>query len=325
MLSPISLASIQSRKPNGCWDLMGEKWTLVSHSWSSTTTRPLAGLIGWTRTLTSTALPSAQRSGGGPSLHTAWIKHSASLEHAQAHQGSPERDQRSFRRLLHDWKSVPCPWSSSTLPRTSSRFCCISASFFFNFFICFITCPLWHAGAPRSAVAHSGKVCLLRHENKTRMHQVQGWTTWQMFLQVPHKVNYCSDQPFWLGTKLLGIGYMLSYLWFFVPLDNKLTNGQGLSFCHFVNVRDMLFYFGTFWLKDFLRNQEMIACNDLVWCHFRVCIRHVNERYTVFILATLCSWQNVWYNSAVRQFVRLRNDQLEWHSLFLTRIHALDM
>ena len=49
-------------------ELMGKGWTLASHSWSNTTTR-LAGLIGFTRTSTGTALPFVQTNVCGPSLH----------------------------------------------------------------------------------------------------------------------------------------------------------------------------------------------------------------------------------------------------------------
>ena len=136
--------------------------------------------------------------------------HSASLASAKAHAGSSEADQQSSSHSPHNRKSVPCPWSSSTLPRTSNRFCCISAPATW-------TNPLWQAGPPRSALAQAAKVCLLRHENGTQMKRVQGWRTWQMLHQVPHKVNYCLDQPFWPGTKLPGSEYMLSYLWFLCP------------------------------------------------------------------------------------------------------------
>ena len=86
--------------------------------------------------------------------------HSASLASAQAHAGNSEADQRSSRRLPHDRKSVPCPWSSSTLPRTSSRFCRISAPGSW-------TNPLWPAGAPRSALAYSAIVCLSAWKQST--------------------------------------------------------------------------------------------------------------------------------------------------------------
>ena len=62
----------------------------------------------------------------------------------QAHVWSAEQDQRSSRHLPHDWKSVPRLWSSSTIPETSNRFCCISTHGSW-------TDPLWQAGPPRSA------------------------------------------------------------------------------------------------------------------------------------------------------------------------------
>ena len=84
MLSALSerrLASIYPVSENQMMAEMMEKgWTMASHSWSNTTIRLWAGLIGFTRMLTGTSLPFVQRNVCGPSLHLLLgLLHSASL------------------------------------------------------------------------------------------------------------------------------------------------------------------------------------------------------------------------------------------------------
>ena len=165
-LSPTRLVAIiiPSQKNQTMVEMMGKWWTLTSHSWSNTTTRLWAGLIGFTGTSAGTALPFVQRNVRGPSLHLLLgLLHSTSL--ATGPRRKLAARPKSSCHLPHDWKRVPRPWSSSTIPRTSNRFCCISTHGSW-------TNPLWQAGPPRSARAHPVKMCLSQHKTKAQILQV---------------------------------------------------------------------------------------------------------------------------------------------------------
>lgn len=155
------------------------------------------------------------------------LLHSARLASVQANAWSTEQNQRSSSHLQQDWKSVPCSWSS-TLHRTSSRFCC--AEFVNKFALTGWTTLVQPRPTQSKCACCSPKTKHIYCKCKLAVHGgcfIIFHTKWNIFWT--RHFNWIPK----LASEICHLPVLL------VPIANTLTSGQCVSFCYFANVCDL--------------------------------------------------------------------------------------